>query len=521
MEQKSPRNLPLSGRESIRQSPQKEENSPSDDQSKYGRNSLRISVPSLPSSLPSPVEVKEIEPEHKNLQSANSASSGSTVFQTASAFPGSAFLQYSPSPTPGTPIYTPIPANWTIPQSPPFPQFSWTPNGSNLISASSNGLVMVHPTGNAPQELMNSTIASYFPAQVFATPAGNSNDSTASTAPRSLQAANENSNPSTANFQKPTNGSSKISSSAQISSGASAEESKETDLSQAHQNASNLLSISKQSSFNRNSMELGTTLDRYRLSSHQTELESEDLNQDFTADGDIAHTLREDAMTHTIPSFYPPQVLRSTGLTTFPNSELMHPFALDPNVALQLGLHASGHVAMNLAAVPVGIYPHGLGIPQGGSNLSSAAFAEEDSDDSAEQGLDRPSRRKRRESARKNLVFRKTLENSGPFSHIRIWTDDKGTNYYDCDCGSRKPVQNLSKIKKHLKLHNSLMYTCPQCGKEFHHYLQLNAHKKIHKVADPYTAYKKTLGTASDNIIDTSSVLDKNAPFAAIPAGEK
>jgi hypothetical protein len=66
-------------------------------------------------------------------------------------------------------------------------------------------------------------------------------------------------------------------------------------------------------------------------------------------------------------------------------------------------------------------------------------------------------------------------------SRIRIWINSSGLQYYDCECGKRKPVQDLYKIKQHVNRHDVEEHTCPVCAKTFKHHLQMNAHMKVHK----------------------------------------
>jgi hypothetical protein len=74
-------------------------------------------------------------------------------------------------------------------------------------------------------------------------------------------------------------------------------------------------------------------------------------------------------------------------------------------------------------------------------------------------------------------------EESGPLSRIRVWLNEHGLQYYDCECGKRKPVQDLYKIKQHVLRHEIAEHVCPICTKTFKHHLQMNAHMKVHKRA--------------------------------------
>jgi hypothetical protein len=70
---------------------------------------------------------------------------------------------------------------------------------------------------------------------------------------------------------------------------------------------------------------------------------------------------------------------------------------------------------------------------------------------------------------------------TGPFSKIRVWVNDRNLHYYDCECGKRKPVQDLYKIKQHALRHEVENHSCEVCGKIFKHHLQMNAHMRVHK----------------------------------------
>jgi hypothetical protein len=95
-------------------------------------------------------------------------------------------------------------------------------------------------------------------------------------------------------------------------------------------------------------------------------------------------------------------------------------------------------------------------------------------------------KRRQRSAFLSELRFKGYLDpnSNGPNSRIRIWMNDRDMHYYDCSCGKRKAVQDLYKIKQHIKRHEVSEHICKVCGKTFQHHLQMNAHMKVHKKAD-------------------------------------
>lgn len=88
---------------------------------------------------------------------------------------------------------------------------------------------------------------------------------------------------------------------------------------------------------------------------------------------------------------------------------------------------------------------------------------------------------RRRSAPRERLNYIRQYCESGPWSRIRVWKNEKNQVYYDCFCGKRVPIQHLKKIKRHAESHDIMHYTCDTCGREFDHYLKRNAHQKTHK----------------------------------------
>jgi hypothetical protein len=73
---------------------------------------------------------------------------------------------------------------------------------------------------------------------------------------------------------------------------------------------------------------------------------------------------------------------------------------------------------------------------------------------------------------------------SGPmYEKIRVWENSRRMVFYDCECGKRKPVQDLQKIMRHVERHQVNLYVCDICRKGFSKHLQLNAHMKAHRSA--------------------------------------
>lgn len=93
----------------------------------------------------------------------------------------------------------------------------------------------------------------------------------------------------------------------------------------------------------------------------------------------------------------------------------------------------------------------------------------------------RERKRKRLNVEEATLTFLKYLDEKSQDSMIRVWENGAGVKLYDCRCGSRKPVPDLSKIKRHVESHQEKVFQCPICNKTFGKHLQLNGHMKVHK----------------------------------------
>lgn len=92
---------------------------------------------------------------------------------------------------------------------------------------------------------------------------------------------------------------------------------------------------------------------------------------------------------------------------------------------------------------------------------------------------------RRRSAPREHLHFVGQYCESGPWSRIRVWKNERNQIFYDCMCGRRVPIQHLKKIKHHAESHDVNLYICDTCGREFDHYLKRNAHQKTHKYSIP------------------------------------
>jgi hypothetical protein len=92
---------------------------------------------------------------------------------------------------------------------------------------------------------------------------------------------------------------------------------------------------------------------------------------------------------------------------------------------------------------------------------------------SIEKQVVKTEREIQREDALSQLGYVGRLEEEGERYHcIRVWAARKGSvKYYDCDCGRRKAVPNLSKIKRHVQIHDLEQQKCELCGKQFKHIL--------------------------------------------------
>jgi len=89
-----------------------------------------------------------------------------------------------------------------------------------------------------------------------------------------------------------------------------------------------------------------------------------------------------------------------------------------------------------------------------------------------------------------DLTYIKQYSEYEPLCRIRVWRLPESKNwgskpivYYDCQCNQLfPPVANIEVAKKHASQHSARKNCCDICGKWFTHHLQVNAHKKIHKV---------------------------------------
>jgi hypothetical protein len=111
--------------------------------------------------------------------------------------------------------------------------------------------------------------------------------------------------------------------------------------------------------------------------------------------------------------------------------------------------------------------------------------------------------RRRRSAFIEDLSFQQMLECPGNrYSCIRVWTDARGRLFYDCSCGHRKAVQDLKKIQRHAERHQILYHECNLCGKRFQRPLQLNAHKRIHRIG----AKKEIEDHLDEEVVDSGVI---------------
>jgi hypothetical protein len=110
---------------------------------------------------------------------------------------------------------------------------------------------------------------------------------------------------------------------------------------------------------------------------------------------------------------------------------------------------------------------------------SSVSFSQSSKKGKAGKPKEHVSRR--RSAPREHLHLVGQYCESGPWSRIRVWKNDRNQIFYDCLCGKRVPIQHLKKIKHHAESHDVNQYVCDTCGREFDHYLKRNAHQKTHK----------------------------------------
>ncbi|ETO03939.1 hypothetical protein RFI_33463, partial [Reticulomyxa filosa] len=64
--------------------------------------------------------------------------------------------------------------------------------------------------------------------------------------------------------------------------------------------------------------------------------------------------------------------------------------------------------------------------------------------------------------------YNKPPSSNAAYARIRVWKDANDRKYYDCLCNCRKPVQDLTKIKRHVLSHDQRNFQCDICGRIFH-----------------------------------------------------
>jgi hypothetical protein len=103
---------------------------------------------------------------------------------------------------------------------------------------------------------------------------------------------------------------------------------------------------------------------------------------------------------------------------------------------------------------------------------------------------------------RKRSAFVEELRFCGMYkdsNFIRVWMDSFGKVFYDCICGGRKGVQDIKKIERHIATHQVAKHKCDECGKSFSRYLQLNAHKRVHRNKNGTPEKSNTQDSALDH----------------------
>jgi len=125
-------------------------------------------------------------------------------------------------------------------------------------------------------------------------------------------------------------------------------------------------------------------------------------------------------------------------------------------------------------------------VPDAANVRSKTSTIRDPNPDSKAKGFQRGGvRTEFKEMASESLIadfYNKPPEANAAYARIRVWKDCNDRKYYDCICNCRKPVQDLTKIKRHVLSHDQGSFQCDICGRLFHkNHLQLNAHKKTHK----------------------------------------
>jgi hypothetical protein len=74
-------------------------------------------------------------------------------------------------------------------------------------------------------------------------------------------------------------------------------------------------------------------------------------------------------------------------------------------------------------------------------------------------------------------MFSKFIEGNACY-RIRLWLNERSMAFYDCECGSRRPVQDLARIRKHLLTHGTQKPSCTVCMQSFDTFALLESHVK-------------------------------------------
>lgn len=193
-----------------------------------------------------------------------------------------------------------------------------------------------------------------------------------------------------------------------------------------------------------------------------------------------------------IPQFAYPQVQASPHVLhlQLPLQPMPHPLTSVPHISFsQFSQIPSLVPSISYSSIP-NISSQNSSLMVRDLGLSTFSIPSESGDVSVSFIQDRTSsfkgKRKRRRQ-RSAFAHELTLkgyympDDPGSLSKIRVWVNERNMQYYDCDCGKRKPVQDLYKIKLHVVRHDVGELRCSFCDRKFSHHLQMNAHMKVHK----------------------------------------
>lgn len=102
----------------------------------------------------------------------------------------------------------------------------------------------------------------------------------------------------------------------------------------------------------------------------------------------------------------------------------------------------------------------------------------------SDSGTSSRSKRRRRTAKLEDLKYAHRLAETGPHHRVRVFKNDRNMSFYDCECGRRKPSQDLKKTKHHAEMHDVREWRCELCSRGFQSFRQLNGHLRIHNLAN-------------------------------------